>query len=184
MPTDADYEAMIQEYDDWDKLKAFWAKIKNKKTPGWPPGKAFEYLVLQAFNLDQGCIRWPYKVTLDDEVIEQIDGFVHIGRLSCIIESKDTASAVTIEPIAKMRNQLLRRHSGAIGLVFSSARFTDAALVLAKYIAPQAILLWTGREMDQVMSDKKIHEHLEYKYRACVETGMTDASIQESSIPG
>ena len=94
-------------------------------------------------------VRWPYSVEIESEVVEQIDGFIHIGRFSCIVESKHTERPVAIAPIAKMRNQLLRRHSGAIGLVFSYAGFTDAAVILAKYIAPQAILLWTGPEIGQ-----------------------------------
>ena len=82
--------------------------------------------------------------------------------------------------LAKMRNQLLRRHSGAIGLVFSFSGFTNAAVILARYIAPQAILLWTGLEIEQALDDEKILVHLEYKYRNCVETGIPDASIQET----
>jgi hypothetical protein len=82
-----------------------------------------------------------------------------------------------------MRNQLLRRHSGAIGLVFSYAGFTDAAVILAKYIAPQAILLWTGPELGQAIADKKILDYLEFKYRVCVETGMPDANIRPRGMP-
>lgn len=155
MPTDAQYEAMIQQYGGWDKLKTLWEAIQNGDTPGWAAGKAFEYLVLQAFKLDGGMIRWPFSVQIENEDVEQIDGFVHIGRFSCVVESKHTAKPVAITPIAKMRNQLLRRHSGAIGLVFSFAGFTDAAVILARYIAPQAILLWTGPEIDQVIASKK-----------------------------
>jgi hypothetical protein len=183
MPTDAEYESMIQKFDNWKKLRAFWTRIENEDTPDWAEGKAFEYLVLQAFNLDGGTVRWPYPVEIDNEVVGQIDGFVHIGRFSCIVESKHTVNAVAIAPLAKMRNQLLRRHSGAIGLVFSFSGFTNAAVILARYIAPQAILLWTGLEMEQALDDKKILVHLEYKYRNCVETGIPDAIIQKSGTP-
>jgi hypothetical protein len=78
MPTDAEYGAMIRKFDDWNKLRAFWRKIR-KDTAGWPPGKAVGYLVLQAFILDDAAVRWPYPVEIEDEVVEQIDGFVHIG---------------------------------------------------------------------------------------------------------
>ncbi len=183
MPTAAEYEAKIRQYDDWDKLTALWEAIQTGDTPGWAPGKAFEYLVLQAFHLDGGAVRWPFSVTIEDEEVEQIDGFVHIGRFSCIVESKHTEQPVAIAPIAKMRNQLLRRHSGAIGVVFSHAGFTDAAVILARYIAPQAILLWTGLEIDRAIKDRKFLENLEFKYRICVETGMPDASIQQARPP-
>jgi hypothetical protein len=183
MPTDAEYEAMIQQYNEWDKLRTLWEAVQREDTPGWAAGKAFEYLVLQAFNLDGGVVRWPYSVEIENEVVEQIDGFVHIGRFSCIAESKHTEKPIAITPIAKMRNQLLRRHSGAIGLVFRYAGFTDAAVILARYIASQAILLWTGLEIGQAIADKKILDHLEFKYRICVETGMPDASIQQLGTP-
>jgi hypothetical protein len=183
MPTDAEYESMIQRFDSWNKLRGFWRKIQKGDTPDWAAGKAFEYLVLQAFKLDGGVVRWPYPVEIENEVVEQIDGFVHIGRFSCIVESKHTEKAIAIGPLAKMRNQLLRRHSGAIGLVFSYSGFTNAAIILARYIAPQAILLWTGLELDQVFEDRTMLQHLEYKYRTCVETGIPDASIQKSGTP-
>jgi hypothetical protein len=183
MPTAVQYEGMIREYDDWDKLKALWEGVKNGDTPGWATGKAFEYLVLQAFSLDGGTVRWPYSVKIENEEVEQIDGFVHIGRFSCIVESKHTAKPIAIAPIAKMRNQLLRRHSGAIGLVFSYAGFTEAALILARYIAPQAILIWAKEEIERVISDRTILNYLEYKYQSCVEMGIPDASIQLSGAP-
>lgn len=183
MPSGAEYVAKIREYDDWDKLRSLWEQIETGDTPGWDDGKAFEYLVLQAFGLDGGTVRWPFEVELEDEIVEQLDGVVHIGRFSCIVESKHTKKPVPIMPIAKMRNQLLRRHSGAIGLVFSYAGFTEAATLLAKYIAPQAILLWTGAEVRQVVSESKILDYLEYKYRACVETGLPEASILQRSTP-
>lgn len=174
------YEAMISQFDTWEKLKGFWQAIRNGDTPAWPVGKAFEYLVLQAFRLDGGTIRWPYNVTVEQEIVEQIDGVVHIGRFSCVVESKHTSRPLAIAPIAKLRNQLLRRHSGTIGLIFSYAGFTPPALLLARYIAPQAILLWNGSELEQVLEDRQIGKHLESKYQASIETGIPDASILRS----
>ena len=184
MSTAAEYEAKIQQLDDWTKLRVLWEAVKVRDTPGWAEGKAFEYLVLQAFHLDGGIVRWPYTVKMQNEEVEQIDGVVHIGRFSCMVESKHTAKPVAIAPLAKMRNQLLRRHAGTIGLIFSYSGFTDPALLLAQYMAPQSILLWNYQDVEQVLQDEEIEEFLEYKYRSCVETGIPDASIQKSSTPG
>jgi hypothetical protein len=180
MATAKEYEERIQQYDDWDKLRAFWQPIQARDTPDWPDGKAFEYLVLQAFHLDGGIIRWPYSVKIEDEEVEQIDGVVHIGRFSCMVESKQTAKPVNVAPLAKMRNQLLRRHSGMIGLIFSDSGFTTPAIILAQYMAPQSILLWNGKEVEHILNQKKIKDFLEYKYRSSVETGIPDASIQDA----
>lgn len=178
-----EYEAAIAKYDTWGKLESLWKEIRSGGTTGWPEGKAFEYLVLQAFKLDGGTVRWPYSVRVDKEEIEQIDGVVHIGRFSCVVESKHTAKAIAIAPLAKLRNQLLRRHSGTIGLVFSYSGFTNPALLLAQYIAPQSILLWNGEEVEQIIKDQKVLDYLEFKYRTCVETGLPDASIQTPAAP-
>ncbi len=184
MPTAAEYEDRIQRLDDWTKLGSLWESIRAGDTPGWTEGKAFEYLVLQAFRLDGGIVRWPYNVLMENEVVEQIDGVVHIGRFSCVVESKHTANSVAIAPLAKMRNQLLRRHSGTIGLIFSYSGFTSPAILLAQHMAPQSILLWNGNEVEQVIQDRKIREFLEFKYRSCVETGIPDASIQKRATSG
>jgi hypothetical protein len=172
----AEYEGRIQQLD-WSGLRSLWENIGRRDTPNWDPGRALEYLVLRAFQLDGAQVRWPYSIPMEDEVVEQIDGAIHWGRLSCLVETKDTSLPISVEPIAKMRNQLLRRPSGAIGLVFSRAGFTQPAILLARYIAAPTILLWAGKELDYVLQVEKIGEFLESKYRECIETGFPDASI-------
>jgi hypothetical protein len=39
--------------------------IEAGNTSGWAPGKAFEYLVLRAFQLEGAEVRWPYSVRID-----------------------------------------------------------------------------------------------------------------------
>ena len=88
---------------------------------GWEPGKAFEYLILRAFELEGAVVTWPYVIRLSPSETggdtEQIDGAVYVDGLACIVEAKDTANTTRIEPIAKMRNQLLRRPSSSVGLI-------------------------------------------------------------------
>ncbi len=90
MPTREEYEAQIQAMG-WPELRALWNRIKVRGTPGWAPGKAFEYLVLRAFELNGADVRWPYTVFLhgQDEVIEEIDGSVRVRGLYGLIECKD-----------------------------------------------------------------------------------------------
>ncbi len=177
MTTSDEYEAEIKTYT-WAKLKKLWQAIKNRDTPGWEPGKAFEYLILRSFELDGADIRWPYPVTLaSGEEVEQIDGSIRFGSLYALIESKDEAENIAIAPIAKLRNQLLRRPAGTIGFLFSSRKFTDPAIQLAYFTLPQAILLWTGDEVEYALQRKKFVEFCEMKYRVCVDTGMPDFSV-------
>ena len=183
MPTRDDLEAHAKEMG-WPELRSLWNRIKGRDTPDWPPGKAFEYLVLRAFNLDGADVRWPYPVSLhgNGEVIEEIDGSVRVGGLYGLIESKDESGNIAIAPIAKLRNQLLRRPAGTIGMVFSSSEYTEAALLLAQFSLPQAIQLWTGREVEFALTSERICNLCERKYRACVDEGMVDFDITLGAV--
>ncbi|MEA5467792.1 restriction endonuclease [Spirulina sp. 06S082] len=179
MATSVEYERAIAALQ-WEELRSLWENIEQgNTTPDWEPGKAFEYLVLRAFQLDRATVRYPYSVKLFEENVEQIDGAVYCSGLSCIIESKDWAKDVDIGPIAKLRNQLLRRPPSTVGLVFSRTDFTNPARKLLTFSAQPTILLWTGNELKYSLEQEKMCEYLTYKYRACVEEGIPDFDFRE-----
>lgn len=184
MPTREEYEAKIATMD-WPELRKLWNGIKERNTPDWSPGKAFEYLVLRIFELDGAEVRWPYTVSLQgqQETVEEIDGSVRVGGLYCLIESKDEIRNIAIEPIAKMRNQLLRRPAATFGMLFCTRGYTEGALQLAQFSLPQAILLWTGEQIEYALKEKRICEFLERKYRRCVEGGIIDYDFTEGDNP-
>ncbi len=131
MATPTELEARIQSITDWNGLRNLWAAIQAGTTPGWEGGEALEYLVIRAFELDPGervIVRYPYVVSLFGEIVEEIDGAVHLPGLSCLVESKDWGKNVAIGPIVKMRSQLLRRPAGTIGLTCSKTTFTRPAI--------------------------------------------------------
>lgn len=177
MPGRKEYESLVGKLK-WSGLKKLWEAIKSKDTPGWLPGKAFEYLVLRMFELDEAEVRWPYSVSLfGSDEIEEIDGSIRSGTLYCLVESKDESGKISVGPIAKLRNQLLRRPAGTIGLLFSSSKFTVPAVQLAHFTLPQAILLWSGDEVEHALNERKIRVFLEQKYRTCVDEGLPDYNI-------
>jgi hypothetical protein len=180
MPTDREYETAIQKLR-WPGLRNLWADILGGTIdPWWQPGKAFEYLVVRMFQLDKAQVTWPYSVHLfGGPASEQIDGSVRFAGLNCLVESKDENDPIAIDPIAKLRNQLLRRPSGTIGLVFTTTRFTPTAVLMTHFTLPQAILLWTGVEVAYALDRRQIWEFTQEKYRACVEHGMVDFDITE-----
>jgi Restriction endonuclease len=183
LATTADYERMIKCLQ-WDGLRSLWNNIESRNTSGWESGKAFEYLILRAFELDGAEVKWPYRVKLFGEEVEQIDGVIYSTGLSCLVESKDFADKpVDIAPIAKLRNQLLRRPASTIGLVFSRTGFTDPATHLSYFSLPQTILLWDGEELKYALEREVICELLTLKYRVCVEDGLPDYDIRERDIP-
>jgi hypothetical protein len=176
-----EYEQRIQQLD-WDGLQSLWQRITVGETPDWPDGKAFEYLILQAFRLSGATVRWPFNVKINQEVVEQIDGTIYAEGLACLIECKDTAEAKSIEVISKLRNQLLRRHGTAIGMVFSRSGYTGPALTLAQFVAPQTILLWNGEEIGYCLDKKNMTRAMLQKYRRHIEQGIADYDIRAMEV--
>ncbi len=185
MATDEEYRERIEQYARGDLLD-LWGAINVGDTPGWPAGKAFEYLILRAFQLEGAYVNWPYTVTIGEltgsesrEIAEQIDGFVHTENgLACLIECKNYGEEkANLEPIAKLRNQLLRRSPAIFGVVFSRSGFTGPALLLARFTAPQTILLWTGSEVEIALRNRWFCKGLMEKYRVCLAKGTPDYHI-------
>lgn len=166
-----DYVRRIRQMD-WPALRLLWKEIESGTT-AWPPGKALEHLVLRAFELSGATVRWPYEVPVAGEIVEQIDGAIHVRGISCIVECKDTAARLNVDAIARLRNQLLRRPAGATGLLFSRSGFTEAAFTLAGFLAPQTILLWTGGEIASLLQQEDFSSALTRKYRRSIEEGLT-----------
>ena len=178
---DAYYEEKILQHD-WDDLLNLWQSIEKGNTPGWQPGRALEYLVLRAFQLEGATVRWPYSVDLDDQEIEQIDGAIHSDGLDCVIECKDTAKPINIGPLAKLRNQLLRRPSATVGIFFSRSGFTDPAILVVCFMAPQTILLWNGYEIAYALQNRVMRRGLVAKYRHCVTHGFPTYVIKQKDL--
>lgn len=178
MPTTEQYKIKIQKNQREDLLR-LWAKILANKTPGWPSGKAFEFLILRAFELEGATIRWPYSVAMFGQNVEQIDGAIHFDDLSISVltEFKDYNKNLNIEPIAKLRNQLLRRPSNAIGSVFSTEGFTEPALILSQFSAPQTILLWEQNHIEFCLQKGCFKDGLLKKYRHAIEEGFPNFDV-------
>jgi hypothetical protein len=184
MNTEADYERKIARYNH-ARLRRLWNLIDEGRTAGdgWEAGKAFEYLVLRAFQIEGAEVRWPYEVEIDDNVVEQIDGAIYTDGLACLIECKDRTTKADIEPVAKIRNQILRRPEGTIGIIFSRYGFTASALTLARFTLPQAILLWTGEEIAFALERRYMRKMLLAKYRRCIEEGAPDYRLNMEELP-
>jgi hypothetical protein len=177
-----DYVAAIQRLD-WNELIGLWQQIAARDTPGWPDGKALEHLIIRAFQLSGADVEWPYKVLMDGEEIEQIDGMVRFDHITCLIEAKDATRPVNIEPVAKLRNQLMRRPAGVIGSVFSYGGFTNPAIVLAQFVAPQAVVLWPGEEIEAVLGRQDFCGALRRKYVYLQQMGLPNFDTRTEYLP-
>ncbi len=139
---------------------------------------------MRAFQLDGADVRYSYSVRLFGEEVEQIDGVIYWSGLACLVESKDLADKINVDiaPIAKLRNQLLRRPASTLGLVFSRTGFTEPARHLSYFSLPQTILLWSGEELKYALAQESICDLLWLKYRVCVEDGLPDYDVREKEI--
>ncbi len=181
MPNDLDYRQKISTYQLSDLID-LWQAIERRDTPDWEPGKAFEYLILRAFELEEAEVRWPYSVRIGEDEIEQIDGAIYADGLACLVETKDQNKKVNFEPIAKLRSQLLRRPAATIGLIFSYSGFTASALTLAPFTAPQTILLWSGEEVAFALENNFLRRGLIAKYRMAIERCLPQYNIRVGVI--
>ncbi len=180
MASGEEYRLQIGKFKSHKALLKLWQQISSKYTPGWESGKALEYLILRAFEIEKADVCWPFEVRLDGTTVEQIDGVVYAAELDCIVEAKDWTKSTAIEPIAKLRNQLLRRPAGVIGSVFTTSPFSPAARTLARYLSPQTVLLWSREDIEFALSRRGMVGSLRRKYRYAVEQGLPDLPLQES----
>jgi hypothetical protein len=147
--------------------------------PGWPPGRAMEYIILRAFEIEGAEVTWPYEVLQDGQVIEQIDGAVCCDGLNCLVESKDTSEAIDIVPIAKMRHQLARRPPGSMGIIISRSGFTMPVSLQMRMLTPLNVLLWGFEELQAAIRKRTMRVALQLKYKYAVQLGEPNANVEE-----
>src|SRR5208337_2095713 len=178
---DSEYEKRDAKRD-WAKLRKLWHQIKNGQIKDRKPGKALEYLVVQAFALSGLEVDYPYDVPPRGMKLEQIDGIVYLESLAFLLECKDRNDPENIVSFAKLRNQLLRRPDTVLGCLFVSNEFTEAALTLADYSVPPRILFWSGTDIDKAIEKCDFAGLLRDKYRNLCKYGLTDHSPNYRSL--
>lgn len=166
----------IKKINTKEELIALWRRhtssnLTKEEKEQWKTGKLLEYVILRSFELEGADVTWPYSINLDDGagVVEQIDGAFHFDNYHVLTECKDYSNNVNVEPFSKMRNQLLRRPSFTIGCIFVRKGFTDPAIALSRFCAPQTILLWSGEEFEYCIENGKMLEAFKLKVRKATE---------------
>lgn len=156
-------------------LIALWERIcEHEKIDGWADGRAFEYLVIRAFQIEGAPIRWPYQVTYPQKfgTMEQIDGAVYWKGRAFLLESKDLDEPAAIETIAKLRFRLEGRPPGTMGIVLSVNDFTMPAEVFAQFQSPLNVLLWGREDLDIALRGGWMVSALEQKLEYAIEEGL------------
>lgn len=160
---------------DWPDVNQLWEDVKSRNTPDWDNGRAFEHLVIRAFQLDGLEVEYSYHVPPHGNPLEQIDGVVYSASLAFLVECKDERT-ISIDAIAKLRNQILRRPETTMGCLFTSGRFTPAAMTLADFAVPHRMLLWSEQDIEIGIRERRFAGLLQAKYRHLCKYGLTDHS--------
>lgn len=163
------------------KLRSLWHQLRAGSAAGFPSGKAFEFLLVRAFQIDGAEVEWPYDVPTigpGATASHQIDGVVHFAGLALLLEAKHWNGNVDFAPIAKLAAHLRRRPANTMGIVFSAQGFTDPARESVLLSGSCQILLWEGDEIEWAMSQSgRFTEGLLTKYRQAVKQALPDFHI-------
>jgi hypothetical protein len=165
-------------------LIGLWNTILLKKAWDWDPGWAFQYLIVRAFELEGAEVKYPFPVYLEKTKIEELDGYIYLKEynIHIIIESKDQEEPQNITPIAKLRNQLMRRPAGTIGSIFSTSGFTWPSLLLGQFLAPHTILFWEKEEIEYCLKNSLFTRGVMIKYKYSIENGISNFVIDKAII--
>jgi len=158
-----------------EDLAGIWDRVKSRSdVPGFPPGKAFEYLVIRAFVLEGARVRWPYEVIYPQKfgTMEQIDGLVYLDQRAFLVESKALTEPAAIEAIAKLRHRLEGRPPGTMSILFSLNDFSTPAEVFAQFASPLNVLLWGRADLDIAFRERSMLEALRQKLAYAIEEGL------------
>lgn len=189
---------------DRQRLMDLWASAAEGEPPEpddwtggpWQVGRWLDYLVIGCLRveLDGGGypdwgVQWPFEVTEREllgqgasKPVEQIDGVLHLPWGSFLIECK-AGGQESIEALAKLRNQLARRSSAAMGIMVSLGGFSPAALQLARFMSPQLVLLWERSDVDWAVKNKRWIRGLWRKYTHAIEKGVPNLSLDATEAP-
>jgi hypothetical protein len=160
----------------WEALRSLWQQIQDGQTPEWDPGRAFEHLVIRAFELSKLRIEYPFDVPPGGSILEEIDGIVDLAETPFLRECKHKES-VDVLAIAKLQHQLHRRPPVTMGCVCISGEFTLSALVLADLAIPQQIVLWSKKEIEAALARKDFRISLILTYIYLLMYKSTDHSL-------
>ncbi|QSQ24247.1 hypothetical protein JY651_04585 [Pyxidicoccus parkwayensis] len=173
------YRAQVLALDGPGVRRMWQVVCAGDNLVGWPPGRALEYLILRAFQLEGAEVTWPYEVRRNGLLLEQIDGAVYFDGLACLVEAKAWSTPLDFSAIAKMKTQLLRRPTMTLGAVFLLGRVSDAALTLNQLLPPPNVQVWDGDELAWAMERGALREGLKRKLRHAIEQGFEDLILSQ-----
>lgn len=173
--TARDFETEARAWERADLLR-IWELIKaGQPIAGWPPGKAFEYLVVRAFDIEGARVLWPFEVVYPQRfgTMEQVDGVVYFGERAFLLESKNLSEPMAVEAVARLRMRLESRPPGTMGVLFSVQDFTLPTEVFTQFATPLNVLLWESEDLDMALTTASMVTSLRAKLAYATEHGLS-----------
>lgn len=161
----------------WERadLLRIWEAVKaGRPIAGWPPGKAFEYLVVRAFDIEGARVLWPFEVVYPQKfgTMEQVDGVVYLGERAFLLESKNLSEPMAVEAVARLRMRLEARPPGTMGVLLSVQKFTLPTEIFTQFARPLNVLLWERRALDVALANASMVGTLRAKLEYAIEHGL------------
>ena len=152
-------------------LRSFGNRLKTKKTPKWSKGKALEYMLIRAFDLDGAEVVYPYNNGVLNAQ-EQLDGFVFVKDLGVgfLIECKDWEDKVSFDELAKLHGRLAYRMKSTCGMFLSRSGYTPSAIEMMYLVHPHNIILWEFNDIEECFKNHNFLKALKYKYQYAMVT--------------
>ena len=160
------------------KLKKFWQQIKSGNALGWSSGKALEYMLVRAFDLEGAEVVYPFNnFVLTSQ--EQFDGYVFVKELGAgfLIECKEWKDKVSFDELAKLHGRLTYRMPSTYGIFLSKSGFTPSAVELMFMMHPHNVLLWSYSEIDECFKNFKFMKALKYKFQYAMITANPNIAV-------
>lgn len=178
-----EYVQQIRRYDYRGLVRLFHQLAESETPSGWAKGKAFEHLIIRAFELEGATVTWPFSVRHEGIELEQLDGAVQDDGLFCLLETKHWRSEVNFDAIAKLRAQLSRRPAQSMGAIFSMRGFTRPAKILAQFATPISVILWERGDIEYGLTRRRMRPGLQKKLRHAMESGFAHYDLQQENAP-
>jgi hypothetical protein len=170
------YIAQVRAMGHTEIVDVLGRLVLTRKVKGWEPGRALEFLVLRAFELEGAEVVWPYVGT-----DEQVDGCMYVDGLTVLIECKDWVRPVDVTPLARLKLRLDMRPPGVVGILFSRSGFTEPTEGWVLRNPERNLLLWSGKEISLAL-EYGLRASLRLKWRRAVERGELDYVLERSDF--
>lgn len=166
--TEEEYEKEVSLLDWTGILKEWRAKQTGCiNAIEWAPGKALEYLILRAFDLERNRpsdvqdVKYPFHKNSDGKQEQQIDGYIRTSRCCFLEECKDKKSKAKESDLSQLYIRVSNRPDTVIGLFFSMGGYTPSAI---KSNESQChIILWDREDIEYCFDNMCFVDCLNYK---------------------